>query len=86
MSATRTVSVSQARANFTQIGRLVNETREPVTVFKGSTPYLVISPAPVAEILNSESQEAFDDLEAMRANPDIKPYKNEDELFAALGL
>lgn len=86
MSATKTVSVSQARANFTQIGRLVNETREPVTVFKGSTPYLVISPAPVVEVLNGESQEAFADLKAMRENPDDKPYTSEDELFAALGL
>lgn len=86
MPAAKTVSVSQARANFTQIGRLVNETREPVTVFKGSTPYLVISPAPVVEVLNAESQKAFDDLKTMREDPDIEPYKSEGELFAALGL
>ena len=44
MSITNTVSVSEARANFTKIGRQVSETRKSVTVFKGSTPYLVISP------------------------------------------
>ena len=48
MTITNTVSVSEARANFTKIGRQVSETRKPVTVFKGSTPYLVISPAPIA--------------------------------------
>ena len=55
MSITNTVSVSEARANFTKIGRQVSETRKSVTVFKGSTPYLVISPAPLAKEPNEEN-------------------------------
>jgi len=63
MSITNTVSVSEARANFTKIGRQVSETRKSVTVFKGSTPYLVISPAPLAKEPNEETLEAFRELE-----------------------
>ena len=77
MTITNTVSVSEARANFTKIGRQVSETRKPVTVFKGSTPYLVISPAPIAEAPNAETLEAFSAC---------KPHESEGELFAALGL
>lgn len=86
MTITNTVSVSEARANFTKIGRQVSETRKPVTVFKGSTPYLVISPAPIAEAPNAETLEAFSDLENKRKDPACKPHESEGELFAALGL
>ncbi len=86
MSITNTVSVSEARANFTKIGRQVSETRKPVTVFKGSTPYLVISPAPLAEEPNEETLEAFQELEKMRKDPTCKTYDNADEFFAALGI
>lgn len=86
MAITTTVSVSEARANFTRIGKMVSETRKPVTVFKGSTPYLIISPAPVSDTLNEETLEAFRELEDMRRDPHTKAYETEEELFAALGL
>lgn len=86
MTITNTVSVSEARSNFTRIGKMVSETRKPVTVFKGSTPYLVISPAPLADEPNEDTLAAFRELEETRADPSVKKYKSEEELFAALGL
>ena len=84
MSITNTVSVSEARANFTKIGRQVSETRK--SVFKGSTPYLVISPAPLAKEPNEETLEAFRELEEIRKDPSHRTHEDADELFAALGI
>ncbi|MCL1838818.1 MAG: type II toxin-antitoxin system Phd/YefM family antitoxin [Propionibacteriaceae bacterium] len=40
-----TVSASQARANFSRLGEEIFRTKRPVTVFKNSKPWLVITPA-----------------------------------------
>lgn len=40
-----TVSVAEARNNFSKIGAAVVETGKPVTVFRNSKPWLIISPA-----------------------------------------
>ena len=66
--------------------RQVSETRKSVTVFKGSTPYLVISPAPLAKEPNEETLEAFRELEEIRKDPSHRTHEDADELFAALGI
>jgi antitoxin (DNA-binding transcriptional repressor) of toxin-antitoxin stability system len=43
--ATFTVSASEARTNFSKLGEEIARTGKPVTVFKNSKPWLVISPA-----------------------------------------
>ena len=40
-----TVSVAEARNNFSRLSSAVVETGEPVTVFRNSRPWVVISPA-----------------------------------------
>jgi PHD/YefM family antitoxin component YafN of YafNO toxin-antitoxin module len=40
-----TVSASKARAEFSRLGEQIARTGQPVTVFKNSKPWLVISPA-----------------------------------------
>ncbi|MCL1797474.1 MAG: type II toxin-antitoxin system Phd/YefM family antitoxin [Eggerthellaceae bacterium] len=40
-----TVTASEARANFSKLGEEVFRTKKPITVFKNSKPWLVITPA-----------------------------------------
>jgi len=40
-----TVSASEARSNFAKLGKQVATTGQPITVFKNSKPWLIISPA-----------------------------------------
>ena len=40
-----TVTASEARANFSKLGEEIARTGKPVTVFKNSKPWLVITPA-----------------------------------------
>ena len=86
MSITNTVSVSEARANFTKIGRQVSETRKSVTVFKGSTPYLVISPPLLPRSPTRKPSKPFRELEEIRKDPSHRTHEDADELFAALGI
>jgi len=39
-----TVTASEARANFSKLGEEIARTGKPVTVFKNSKPWLVITP------------------------------------------
>ena len=86
MSITNTVSVSEARPDWNKFRCRWSETRKSVTVFKGSTPYLVISPAPLAKEPNEETLEAFRELEEIRKDPSHRTHEDADELFAALGI
>ena len=40
----RTVTASEARANFSKLGEEITRTGKPVTVFKNSKPWLAIVP------------------------------------------
>ena len=57
-----TVSASEARANFSQLGEKIVQTGEPVTVFKNSRPWLVIAPAGIPEKKNALLEEEGQNL------------------------
>jgi prevent-host-death family protein len=44
-----TITASEARANFSKLGDEIVRTGEPVTVFKNSKPWLIITPAKTPE-------------------------------------
>jgi prevent-host-death family protein len=58
MMKSLTVSAAEARANFSKLGAEVVRCGQPVTVFKNSKPWLVISPAATYQekTLNSEGE------------------------------
>ncbi|MCL1890569.1 MAG: type II toxin-antitoxin system Phd/YefM family antitoxin [Coriobacteriia bacterium] len=56
-----TVSASEARANFSKLGEEVSRTKQPITVFKNSKPWLVIAPAQ-----DKQEKEISVDLDAAR--------------------
>lgn len=79
----KTVSVAEARANFSKIGEAINRTGDPVTVFKHSKPYLVIMPA-AYEAPNAETRAAMTEAETILADPDRKHFSSFEDLMAAL--
>lgn len=78
-----TVSVAEARANFSKIGEAINRTGNPVTVFKHSKPYLVIMPAAYKEP-NAETRAAMADAEQIISDPNRSHYSSFEDLMAAL--
>ncbi len=68
-----TVSAAEARANFSKIGAIVNSTGEPVTVFKNSQPWLVISPAK-EPTPNEETLQAMRDAEKIISDPNRQRF------------
>ena len=55
-----TVTASEARASFSKLGEEIVRTGKPVTVFKNSRPWLVITPA------QGNEKEAVVDLDGNR--------------------
>lgn len=55
---TPTVSVADARNNFSKIGAAVVESGVPVTVFRHSKPWLVISPAAQGDSAADDTRDA----------------------------
>lgn len=55
-----TVSASEARANFSKLGDEITRTGKPVTVFKNSRPWLVITP------VQAEEKDSMIDLNGKR--------------------
>ena len=61
-----TVSASEARANFSKVGDEVFRTGQPVTVFKNSKPWLIISPARQVPEYSASQQDALYEEEFRR--------------------
>lgn len=72
------VGLTEAKANLNKIARRVNETGQPVTVFRRNKPYVTIIPA--VEQFNDETLQAIEDLK------DAPVYRSVDELFDSLGM
>lgn len=78
-----TVSVAEARNNFSRIGAAVVESGNPVTVFRNSKPWLVISPA--APVQDSYEQDYRAVLERGEAEYAAGAYIGLDEFLAKHG-
>lgn len=81
---TMTASVGDARNNFSKIAKEVNETGQPVTVFRNSKPWVVISPAAAADAPNAETLRAMAEAEEMDTDPNRKPYETFADMMASL--
>lgn len=81
--ASMTASVRDARNNFSKIAKEVNATGQPVTVFRNSRPWVVISPA-ASEVPNAATMQAFAEAEAITADPNHVPYETFEDMMAAL--
>ena len=68
-----TVSVAEARNNFSKIGSEVVRSGKSVTVFRHSKPWLVISPAEGAEASDSDGSAYERELNALleRGNKEL---------------
>jgi len=76
-----TVSASEARANFSKLGDEIARTGKPVTVFKNSRPWLVITPAPEKhETTNMNTHE----LKAKALSIAVEVDKEYHDVFEAL--
>lgn len=69
-----TVSIAEARNNFSKIGSEVVRSGKSVTVFRHSKPWLIISPAEGAEASDSDSSAYERELNALleRRNKDLE--------------
>lgn len=81
---TQTVTVAEARANFSRIGERVNETGQPVTVFRRSKPWLVISPAAGFDEPNAETKAAMEEANALLSDPNRKHFATFEDMMAAI--
>lgn len=87
----KTVSVSEARENFSKIGMIVENTGESVTVFKNSKPWLVISPAITNDYLeqndtlNEETLEAMREVKIMAKNKEPR-FETLEEMMESLNV
>lgn len=81
--STKTVSVAEARANFSKIGEAVNATGEPVTVFRRSKPWLIITPAAPSEP-NAETRGAMAETDRRLSDPNRIHYSSFEDLMSAL--
>lgn len=82
--STQTVTVAEARANFSRIGEAVNKTGEPVTVFRHSKPWLVITPAADFNEPNEETQAAMIEADAILSDRSRKHFKTLEDMMAAI--
>ena len=82
--STQTVTVAEARANFSRIGEAVNKTGEPVTVFRRSKPWLVITPAADFNEPNEETQAAMIEADAILSDRSRKHFKTFEDMMAAI--
>lgn len=78
------VTLAEARANFSRITAKVNETGEPVTVIRRSKPWVVISPAAGYDKPNAETRAAMRDADALLSDPGRKHYATYADMMAAL--
>lgn len=86
MSATLTVGMSDAKANFSKLTAEVNRTGRPVTVFKNNKPWVEIRPLAAEEDVPSDTCEAMNEADAIAANPSHRSYRTAESLFSALDL
>lgn len=86
MDATLTVGMSEAKANFSRLTAAVNQTGEPITVFKNNRPWVEIRPLASDLDVPAETAEAMEQIEAMGKQPNHKKYRTAESLFSALGI
>lgn len=80
---TMTASVRDARNHFSKIANEVNLTGQPVTVFRNSKPWVVISPA-ASNVPNAATMRAIAEAEEMIADPNHLPYDTFEDMMDAL--
>lgn len=87
MATLATTSMTDARAKFPALAKQVVVSGEPVTVFKDSKPYIVISPAVSHEERagNAETVDAMREAERMM-NRKKHPYTSNADMYKDLGL
>lgn len=78
-----TLSVAEARANFSKNGEAINGTGNPVTVFKYSKPYLVIMPDACNEP-NAETRAAMAEADKILSGSKREHYSSFEDLMTAL--
>jgi antitoxin Phd len=76
-----TVSASEARANFSKLGEEIVRTGKPVTVFKNSKPWLVITRA---EAEKSKRVVGVDELKAQALQIAAEVDREYFDVFEAL--
>ena len=77
---TTTVTAADARSQFSRIAKAVNQTGEPVTVFKNSRPWVVIQPA-TGSTLPLDTRKAMREAEQIATAPRFSTF---EDLMAAL--
>lgn len=80
---TMTASVRDARNHFSKIANEVNLTGQPVTVFRNSKPWVVISPA-AHDVPNATTLRAMAEAEEMASDPNHNPYDTFEDMMNAL--
>ena len=87
MATLATASMTDARAKFPALAKQVVVSGEPVTVFKDSKPYIVISPAITFDenVGNTETVDAMHEAERMM-NRKKHSYTSNADMYADLGL
>lgn len=78
-----TISVADTRNHFSKIASEVNATNTPVTVFRNSKPWVVISPAH-GGLPNAETIQAMGEAERMAVDPAHRPFATFEDMMSAL--
>ena len=78
------VTLADARANLSRITQRVNETGEPVTVFRRSKPWVVISPAAGYGQPNAETRAAMRDADDLLSDPGRTHFATYQDMMAAI--
>lgn len=80
---TTTVTVAEARANFSKLSSAVNASGESITVFRNSKPWVVISPARPSTP-NIETSKAMAEAEEILSNPKKQRFTSFEDMMEGL--
>ena len=82
-----TASMAEAKTNLSKIARTVNETGVPVTVMKGSKPWIQIVPLAYESGSNDPEQDAaLKEAEEIKADPQHERFDAPQDFFSAMGI
>lgn len=85
----RTVTMTEAKTNFSRLSTMVNETGTPITVLRRSRPWVEISPVAPGEArlaLPDETREALGQARDIAQDPDRERFRTLDDLYRDLGI
>ena len=81
------VGVTEAKAHFSQLTKDVNDTGQPVTVFKNNKPWVIISPASEDFAVNDTgTMDVMDEADRMMGTGAGVWFDDPDNLLATLNV